>query len=126
MKSNSKNLRRKIKTAHLTIKGHEKVAHPYPTSAYSTLFVCQEVGENNGTPHTHIGLELNDPRSANEIIKDYTKVNPNRGHIDLGTANALGTIIGYHTGFGNKCACNPRPTFIVPANFDIDSYIKNR
>lgn len=36
---------------------------------------------------------------------------------------SMKTVIGYHTGGGNKPPCCPKPTFLTPEDFDLDRWL---
>lgn len=121
-----KNIHRKVKLVHLTLKGHlPTFKNPYALSAYERLFYCLEMGETTQQPHTHIGMELHEPRSLKAVIDDFKRFNPEGGQVDAISHKSFGTILGYHCGLGNKLPCNPRPSFIVPADFNIDDWIRS-
>jgi len=54
-------LSRSLKVFHLTIKGHDVIVPEEISAAAECLFLCRELGEQAGSPHTHVGLLLHEP-----------------------------------------------------------------
>jgi len=100
-----KNLSRKIKVAHITLKGHDITIPDELLDAARSLFLCREYGAEKENPHTHVGVLLDEPRRARDLIDSFAGVNPTGGHPDLGSANNFETILGYHLGLGGKPRC---------------------
>lgn len=122
------NPNRKVQIFHINLPLH----FPYDLPGDCTeLFYCFEEGDQNNAPHTHIGCVLKEPISKNKLIEWFegntdnsdlppwqdeqgnTQFGLQKYQIEVTVHKHFGTVWGYHYGFGEKPACNPKPVWFT-------------
>lgn len=108
-------------TWHLTIKGHHDINYRElepMIGKIKHLFYCKEKGEENGTEHTHVGLQMDPDHCVFQatvitIFCRLLKID-RRNEVDATKHNNFNTVVGYHYGIGGKEACDPKPIWAKP------------
>lgn len=72
------------------------------------LFHCFEIAPENGTYHTHVGVNVQDKITKSNLIKYIVDNNPNLSEkeVDVKSHPRWESILGYHIGLGEKECCN--------------------
>lgn len=98
---------RNIKNAHLTCPGHFDPQYGWGKDQLRAASYCLEKGQNNGTEHTHICLRFWEPGfTKQEIIRDFASWNGLQEHqVNVVAHPNWQTMVGYHTGRGEKPPC---------------------
>lgn len=81
--------------------------------------------ETENQEHTHMLLELKEPRSKAYLIRELSLFLEQDCCLQVDSHKNFGSIIGYHIGFGDKARCTTL-CVIFPSDFSVDEYIKKR